>query len=197
MSVTMFGTKEVTTITNTPMPFWLKRSTLEFNFYPALPSLGRCGNPLCISALAITRPLHVGVVGEALLPCQHGRTSGLFPKLRRPAICSIRLCMSPGGGRGGGWTPLCRGEHRKGLVAVGHLVGMTLRAGCSACPCRGMWLPIPPGRHMYALHLIGPELPTRLGMLSISVLMVHYAQRSTVYPQHPSFQLTLELMLAR
>ena len=179
------------------MPFWLKRSTLEFNFYPALPSLGRCGNPLCISALAITRPLHVGVVGEALLPCQHGRTSGLFPKLRRPAICSIRLCMSPGGGRGGGWTPLCRGEHRKGLVAVGHLLGMTLRAGCSACPCRGMWLPIPPGRHMYALHLIGPELPTRLGMLNISVLVVHYVLRSTIHPQHPSFQLELELMLAR
>ena len=29
----MFGTKEVTTITNTPMPFWLKQSLLEFNFY--------------------------------------------------------------------------------------------------------------------------------------------------------------------
>ena len=106
-----------------------------------------------------------------------GRPQAFFPKSRRPAICLIRLCMSPGGGRGGGWTPLYRGEHCKGLVAVGHLWGMTLRAGCSACPCRGMWLPIPPGRHMYALHLTGPELPTRLGMLSISVLMVHYAQR--------------------
>ena len=179
------------------MPFWLKRSTLEFNFYPALPSLGRCGIPLCISALAIARPLHVGVVGEVLLPCEHGGTSGLFPQVKKVCYLLDSTMHVPWWGYRRGMDPPLPRRTLQGPGRCRAFVGMTLRAGCSACPCRGMWLPIPPGRHMYALHLTGPELPTRLGMLSISVLMVHYAQRSTVHPQHPSFQLELELMLPR
>ena len=54
-------------------------------------------------------------------------------------------------------------------------VGHDLACGVFGMSLPGYVVPIPPGRCMYALHLIGPELPTRMGMLSISVLVVHYA----------------------
>ena len=132
----MFGTKEVTTITNTPMPFWLKRSTLEFNFYPALPSLGRCGNPLCISALAIARPLHVGVVGEVLLPCEHGGTSGLFPQVKKACYLLDSTMHVPWWGWRWGMDPPLPRRTLQGPGRCRAFVGHDL-----ACGVFGMSLP--------------------------------------------------------
>ena len=68
--------------------------------------------------------------------------------------------------------------HCEGPVAVGHVFGHSLACGVFGMPSLG-YGSIPPGRRMYSLHLIGPELPTRLGMLSISVHVVRYAWEST------------------
>ena len=56
---------------------------------------------------------------------------------------------------------------------------------------------IPPGRCMYLLHLIGPELPTRLGMQSISACVMHYTHEEydCIFCIHHSN--ALELVLAR
>ena len=50
---------------------------------------------------------------------------------------------------------------------------------------------------MYLLHLIGPELPTRLGMQSISAWLMHYTHEEyyCIFCIHHSN--ALELVLAR
>ena len=78
-------------------------------------------------------------------------------------------------------SPLLSG-HCKGLVAVGHVLGVTLRAGCPACLPRGMCCyTILPGKCMYVLHWTGPELPTMMGMQSICVHVVHYTQEENYF----------------
>ena len=56
---------------------------------------------------------------------------------------------------------------------------------------------IPPGRCMYLLHLIGPELPTRLGMQSISAWVMHYTQGECNFISYIHHSNVLELVLAR
>ena len=50
---------------------------------------------------------------------------------------------------------------------------------------------------MYLLHLIGPELPTRLGMQSISACVMHYTHEEYDYIFGIHHSNALELVLAR
>ena len=50
---------------------------------------------------------------------------------------------------------------------------------------------------MYLLHLIGPELPTRLGMRSISAYVMRYTREEYYYIFRIHNSSALELVLAR
>ena len=88
-------------------------------------------------------------------------------------------------------------EHCEGPVAVGRYFGHVLACGVFGMSSLGYAFSIPPGRCMYLLHLIGPELPTRLGMQSISAWVMHYTQEEydCIFCIHHSN--ALELVLAR
>ena len=77
------------------------------------------------------------------------------------------------------------------------MVWACLVCGVFGMSSLGYAFSIPPGRCMYLLHLIGPELPTRLGMQSISACVMHYTleEYDCIFCIHHSN--VLELVLAR
>ena len=77
------------------------------------------------------------------------------------------------------------------------MVWACLVCGVFGMSSLGYAFSIPPGRCMYLLHLIGPELPTRLGMQSISAYVMHYTQGEYDYISCIHHSNVLELVLAR